>query len=108
MDTGDIIRREKEVQALKEKVRDIEARFFSLGKRIREIEQGRPIPLAFKALVDPDKCIACGICQEICQTGAVTLELIAHVNPARCMGCGSCVEVCPQGAMSLHIVKHGY
>ena len=52
--------------------------------------------------VDPDMCIGCGTCEEICQFGAITTsEGFAMVDYDSCMGCGVCVEHCTQEALSL-------
>ena len=53
------------------------------------------------AHVDPEKCIGCGMCQDICPEGAIRVENIARVNPRVCVGCGLCVANCPQGALLL-------
>ncbi|MFX0035811.1 MAG: FAD-dependent oxidoreductase [Candidatus Hermodarchaeota archaeon] len=65
---------------------------------------------------NPDMCIGCGKCVEICPYNAI--ELIestkdfeevsfiikkSFINPALCKGCGTCAATCPNGAIS---VKH--
>lgn len=59
------------------------------------------------AVVDRDKCIACGACQGICPTGAISVREIARVDPMRCMGCGQCVAQCPQEAIALQTPAMG-
>jgi heterodisulfide reductase subunit A len=50
--------------------------------------------------VDPDKCIACGRCEEICEYGAPRVEEVSpgvfksRINEALCKGCGSCAVAC--------------
>ncbi len=52
---------------------------------------------------DTDMCTGCGICEERCQVGAVTVvDGIAAVDRGRCLGCGLCVTGCPNEAMHLH------
>jgi len=68
------------------------------------------------AEVNPDKCIGCGKCEEICPYKAI--ELIdttkefedisivvtkSTINSALCKGCGTCAATCPVGAI---MVKH--
>ena len=99
--------RGQQIQVLKEQARAIEARLRSLDKRISEFEHGFT-PSEFKALVDPDTCVGCGTCQEVCPADAITVEGIAEVDSKRCIGCGHCVDQCPQGALSLHLLNTGY
>ena len=50
--------------------------------------------------VDPEKCIACGRCEEICEYGAPRVEEVSpgvfksRINEALCKGCGSCAVAC--------------
>jgi len=62
------------------------------------------------AEVLPDRCVACGLCTQICAYNAISLELqrigkeervFAKVNPALCKGCGACVAGCRSGALNL-------
>jgi electron transfer flavoprotein alpha subunit len=54
-----------------------------------------------KALVDPRKCTACGVCEGVCPVEAITVtETIAEVSDA-CTLCGLCVDTCEFGALSL-------
>jgi heterodisulfide reductase subunit A len=62
-------------------------------------------PLASR--VDPEKCIGCGLCVEVCSFGAIELEEIegkgyrAKNIPASCKGCGLCAASCPQHAIDM-------
>ena len=55
-----------------------------------------------KAIIDPERCTDCGICEEYCRFGA-----IRGVGPHRvvaslsCEGCGVCHLVCPVDAITL-------
>ncbi len=59
--------------------------------------------------VDPDVCIGCQSCIELCPYGAIDfdpLRQVAVVNPAVCKGCGSCSAHCPSGAAtSRHFIN---
>jgi Na+-translocating ferredoxin:NAD+ oxidoreductase RNF subunit RnfB len=56
----------------------------------------------FVAEIDPDTCIGCGECVDICQIKAIEMEDDkAVVNRDFCMGCGSCVSLCPTQSLSL-------
>jgi len=90
-----------EIQVLKEQARTIEARLYYLKKRIRGIESDSTPPVVI-AFVDPDMCVGCRACQDVCPAGAISVGEIARVDPKRCTGCGSCVEQCPRNALSLH------
>ncbi|MCK4806541.1 MAG: 4Fe-4S binding protein [Candidatus Aegiribacteria sp.] len=52
-------------------------------------------------IVDPDKCIACGICINRCPTDAITEDIDgkAAINPGLCIACGICSNVCPVEAI---------
>jgi len=57
---------------------------------------------------DPNKCIRCGLCDEVCRTvmhvGALGRSMDAGIPPqffdeTLCVSCGHCIEVCPVGAI---------
>ncbi|MBA3011400.1 MAG: P-loop NTPase [Proteobacteria bacterium] len=55
-----------------------------------------------QAIIDPEKCVACGLCKALCRFNAV----IEHTNPLSftidgidCEGCGVCVDLCPEKAI---------
>lgn len=56
------------------------------------------------ALVDPDLCDACGLCERRCRFNAIALSPeggAAQVTVSLCEGCGVCQLVCPQQAISM-------
>ncbi len=57
------------------------------------------------AQIDPDNCIACGICENVCRFGAVEYDAQAeqpyHIDPMHCEGCAVCAHECPQEAIAL-------
>ena len=95
----------KEIEALKQKARNIEARLHSFEQRLRGLEQGL-FASAVVAFVDAGKCTGCGICEDICPAGAISVEEIAKVDPKRCTGCGSGIAQCPSGALVLRSVRN--
>lgn len=54
-----------------------------------------------RAVVTEDECTSCGLCQEKCRFGAITLNGTAHIADEHCEGCGLCDFVCPVGAVKM-------
>ena len=50
------------------------------------------------AFIDAEKCVQCGLCQDICRFDAIRDYA---VNPASCEGCGFCSHICPEDAISM-------
>lgn len=51
-----------------------------------------------KAVIDPEKCVRCGLCAENCKFGAIR---DFAVEEAACEGCGVCAELCPTQAIAM-------
>ncbi len=49
------------------------------------------------AIINPDKCISCGRCLELCRFEAISESFI--VDHIACEGCGVCVDLCPEQAI---------
>ncbi len=74
---------------------------------VLEARQGRLFSPAIVSIVDPEKCVGCGQCEELCECGAIlAVETIGggyarQVDPAICTGGGTGAAACPYGAMTL-------
>lgn len=51
-----------------------------------------------KAVIDPETCVQCGLCETYCNFGAIQDLLVREFE---CEGCGVCVELCPTHAISM-------
>jgi len=58
---------------------------------------------AYVAHVTVDDCIACGICEEMCQFGAIQIADYALISQDICVGCGVCAKACPEEAITLSL-----
>ena len=50
------------------------------------------------AVIDPEKCTQCGLCQEICRFSAIDDYT---VDASSCEGCGFCSHICPPEAITM-------
>jgi len=57
-----------------------------------------------RRIVDPEKCIDCGRCQEECRMAAIT-ENPRGYHPQECTLCLTCQYVCPTGAISFKLAS---
>ncbi len=57
----------------------------------------------YKVEIDPEECIGCGECEEICPSDVFELqdEKAAPVNEMECLGCESCIVICEQNAITI-------
>jgi MinD superfamily P-loop ATPase len=58
------------------------------------------------AIIDPEKCTACGRCFQVCRFGAVTPSgkgagARYDIDDLACEGCGVCAWICPAEAISM-------
>ena len=51
--------------------------------------------------IDIEACIGCGVCEDTCTFGAITVEDGHAVVGDGCTLCGSCVDVCEVDALTL-------
>lgn len=52
-------------------------------------------------VVDPKKCIKCGLCARHCPAKAIKLRPYPIVNKRKCIRCFCCIEICPEDALSV-------
>ncbi len=72
-------------------------------RSINELGIRHAVNSAFYAEIDPEKCIACGVCaNERCQVEAIAEDGdVYRVEKDKCIGCGLCVSTCPEDAIML-------
>jgi Fe-S-cluster-containing hydrogenase component 2 len=50
--------------------------------------------------VDENRCSGCGVCVELCPTGAIALRSgVAAIDQERCTQCEACFQACPEQAI---------
>ncbi len=72
------------------------------GKTLAGLEEG-PQRSNYRAVIDPEACVACGVCQERCPVDAIADDenLKSKVERAKCIGCGVCVIACTTEAIDM-------
>ncbi|MBN2138737.1 MAG: 4Fe-4S binding protein [Sedimentisphaerales bacterium] len=93
---------EHELAALKQHAEQLEQQKKQLNKRIAELETSQNLVAA----VLTEKCTACGICADVCPTGAIKVNGQAVVQADLCTGCALCVGECPNNAIVLAAQSH--
>jgi heterodisulfide reductase subunit A len=59
---------------------------------------------AIVSTVDRELCVGCGLCEEACTYGALSLHPwrgVMSINEVLCKGCGTCSVACPSKAITL-------
>ena len=91
---------DEEIAALEAQARAVGERLTALNERMAQVGQ-EATGARLVAMVDGDQCGGCGLCAQICPTGAITMETVARVEASKCTGCGECVAQCPEEALVL-------
>ena len=94
---------DQELAGLKQQAEMLEQQKQQLNQRITQLESGRKAV----AVVDSEKCAGCGICVDVCPTGAIEVDQQAVVNDEACTGCAACVSECPNEAIVIAQKKVG-
>ena len=74
----------------------------NLGMGCGSNQGKRDMHSAGRPCVDPEKCVACGACANICAHDGPQIDPETgkmKINWVNCMGCGRCVDVCPMEAI---------
>ena len=55
------------------------------------------------AVVDKNRCVACGACMNVCPKDAVHIWKGCYAAPVpdKCIGCGKCAKICPAGCIQI-------
>lgn len=57
------------------------------------------------AVINPEKCVQCGVCQDYCRWEAIKDY---RIDPVSCEGCGFCSRVCPAEAITMEDCLAGH
>ena len=61
--------------------------------------------LSRSVLRNDDRCTNCGVCVNVCPSGAFSVDLQTHLisfDNNCCVACGLCIKACPPRAMEFH------
>jgi MinD superfamily P-loop ATPase len=62
-----------------------------------------------KAIIEPTRCVGCGLCEPVCRFFAIHMENdLAHINSLTCEGCKACVFACPHDAITMEAMQSGW
>ncbi|MBI4833130.1 MAG: DUF362 domain-containing protein [Candidatus Lindowbacteria bacterium] len=66
----------------------------TMWRVLTQLMMSRPVPIE-------DKCTKCGVCEQHCPVGAMKLNPYPQVNPERCISCFCCMELCSSHALDV-------
>ncbi|MBF0243467.1 MAG: 4Fe-4S binding protein [Desulfamplus sp.] len=76
-----------------------------LDKIVAELKVPGNFPYKERAAAPPispvtleDECVKCGVCAQVCPTGAVKVEDVVTTDVQLCLRCCACIKNCPTGA----------
>ncbi len=90
---------EDELFALRRRLQVLRQRVERVKQKIGEPKLIRSQKVS--AIVDEEECTACGLCYEVCPTGAISVNGFAQIDSSKCTACLACVNQCPQGAIAV-------
>ncbi len=66
-----------------------------------ELKEKEPVNIMLP-FIDYSRCIKCGVCAQVCDTGAIILspQKLPFLIPRLCSGCKSCLLACPAKAIT--------
>lgn len=66
-----------------------------------KVRESHAFTSGLKAVIDPDKCISCGLCETECRFLAISQPKadLYKVDPYKCEGCRLCERICPAQAI---------
>jgi len=94
------VSREQEVEPLQAQAPSAANQLQAILARIGQVKEGGR-RTALVAVVDPQSCVGCGACEEVCPAGAIAVHEIARIDRAKCTGCARCIAACPHRAIAL-------
>ncbi len=71
-----------------------------------EIKSSEEFIEAKVAIINPELCTSCGVCEAACKFDAITPDY--QVDPIMCEGCGVCYVSCPTSAIEMQERLSGY